>query len=198
MSHEGLWVNRCGMFLTFSLQHLEIDCDIALLRAGAGILISWEPKTLTNNLWSTETQSSPTKRCWTTAKVQHEKLIATVNQLKKKVALWHWPRELLIWEWTFEMICREKHNIVFLFFLSKTHKSCLQTLLLWATSRCNGDHIVHRCECESGRLCVCLHVAPFDKLATCPGCDSEPETAAEAPLLLSLAFTFSFQQLGRH
>lgn len=52
------------------------------LKSGAGILISWEPKTLTNNLWSMETQSRQTKRCWTSAKVQHEKLIATVNQLK--------------------------------------------------------------------------------------------------------------------
>lgn len=39
------------------------------------------------------------------------KLIATVNQLEK-VALWHWPRELLIREWILEMTCREEHNIV--------------------------------------------------------------------------------------
>lgn len=120
-----------------------------------------------------ETQSSQTKRCWTTAKVQHEKWIATVNQLEK-LALWHWPRELLIREWISEMTCKEKRNIV-LFSAKLTDNLCTHCCCgrhQW----CSGDHMVQRCECESRWLFV-SPCGTFGKATTCPGCDSEPEAA---------------------
>lgn len=116
------------------------------LKSGAGILISWEPKTLTNNLWSMETQSRQTKRCWTSAKVQHEKLIATVNQLK----MWlsgtgqenYWYRNgFLTMSEEMRWHIKDRSTTLSFFFQDKLTDKSLHTLLLWATSRCSGDRM---------------------------------------------------------
>lgn len=151
------------------------------LKSGAGILISWEPKTLTNNLWSMETQSRQTKRCWTSAKVQHEKLIATVNQLKMWLSgtgqenYWYRNGFLTMSE---EMRWHIKDRSTTLSFFSKINSqiNLCCSLLLWATSRCSGDHMKRsRGVNVSLGDCLCLCVA----LTTCPGCDSACDPATQ-------------------
>lgn len=149
-----------------------------------------------------ETQSSQTKRCWTPAKVQHEILIATVNHLEK-VALWHWPRELLIRGWIFEMNCKEKHNIVIFFFTAKltdnlcTHCCCGRHHGALVTTWSRGVTV-------SLGDCLCVCGDKSDKLVQDVILSRDwldwPSSlnAGEEPLLLLLAYTLSSEKMGGH